>query len=42
MSVNYSGPHSLLIYLISIDEEENEAIEFEPARLKLMNRAVEL
>lgn len=42
MSVNYSGPQSLLIYLILTDDEENEAIEFESARLNLLNRAVEL
>ena len=42
MSANENKPQTLLTDLISIDEADNETIEFEPPQLNLMNRAVEL
>lgn len=42
MSVNGSDPETVLADLIATDDADNEAIEFEPARLNLEVRAVEI
>lgn len=42
MTENNSNPHTLLTDLISTDDAENDAIEFEPDRLNLIDRAADL
>jgi ligand-binding SRPBCC domain-containing protein len=42
MSFKDSNPQTVLVDLISTDDAENATIEFEPAQLKLVSRAVEL